>query len=375
MNGRWTSICRLIVVALAFVGVARAEEVDVPSDTVGTKAALVKRSWFVVPIAFYQEETSVGFGFSGGYYFKSQSLKEINSLSGSVIYTLRNQAKMNLNSRFYNKKKDWYMVGNVQLRYYPEKFFGIGNEPLEKEWLYTSEAVSANFQPFWRFSPGWQVGPRLDVRAERVLADAAFEADRQSVCERYGTAGWQPYFNWSLGVQLMYDDRDNPFYPLKFSNFFKGGYMGAYKALGSSYTVQSVSADFRQYVPTWLGQVFAWQLKLDFCLGRNVPFELLPTLGGSDLLRGFRERRFTDNSLVVLQAEYRIPVYGRLKAALFCGVGDVFDCYQPLVHQIKVGYGGGLRYRLNDARVHLRVDFAGNNYGEFKFYITATEAF
>jgi hypothetical protein len=75
------------------------------------------------------------------------------------------------------------------------------------------------------------------------------------------------------------------------------------------------------------------------------------------------------------QVEYRIPIWWRLKAAVFCSVGDVFDIYNPSIVKPKVGYGVGLRCRLNDARVHLRVDVAGNNYGEWKFYITATEAF
>ena len=38
----------------------------------------VKRSWFAVPIGFYQEETSVGFGATGGYYFKSHDLSKIS---------------------------------------------------------------------------------------------------------------------------------------------------------------------------------------------------------------------------------------------------------------------------------------------------------
>jgi hypothetical protein len=46
------------------------------------------------------------------------------------------------------------------------------------------------------------------------------------------------------------------------------------------------------------------------------------------------------------------------------------------IDKLKVAYGAGLRYQLNDARVHLRFDIAKNNYGEkLQFYITATEAF
>jgi outer membrane protein assembly factor BamA len=113
----------------------------------------------------------------------------------------------------------------------------------------------------------------------------------------------------------------------------------------------------------------------DTRLGEQVPFQMLPTIGGSDMIRGFRERMYTDNTMFMIQAEYRIPIWWRLKAAVFCSVGDVFDIYNPSINRIKVGYGAGLRFRLNDARVHLRVDVAGNSEGEVKFYITATEAF
>ena len=349
--------------------------IEAEPDSFVTHPVLSRRSWFLIPIAFYQEETSVGFGATFGYYFKSNSLQKISSCSGSVIYTVLNQAKINFNPRFYSKDKQWYFTGNVQLRYYPDKYYGIGNMVDDSTWLYTSMSVSANFQPFWNCGKGWQIGPRADVRAEKVLVGQSFEADRAHIYSEYGETGWSPYCVWGLGAQVMYDGRDNQYYPYQFSSFFKFGYMAYLQAWGSDYTMHRFSADFRQYVPTALGQVFAWQLCAEVGVGDQIPFEMLPALGGSDLLRGFRERRYTDNSLVALQAEYRIPVYGRLKAVLLAGVGDVFDVNNLQIHKLKVGYGGGLRFRLNDARVHLRVDLTGNNYGEFKFYITATEAF
>ena len=56
--------------------------------------------------------------------------------------------------------------------------------------------------------------------------------------------------------------------------------------------------------------------------------------------------------------------------------GDVMNSSTYHIDKLKVAYGAGLRCRLNDARVHLRVDIAKNNYGDkLQFYITATEAF
>ena len=115
----------------------------------------------------------------------------------------------------------------------------------------------------------------------------------------------------------------------------------------------------------------------DGIFGSNgIPFELLPTVGGRDLLRGFRQGKYKENVLFVAQTEYRLPVYKRLKAAVFCSAGDVTNSTDYRIDKLKVAYGVGLRYRLNDARVHLRLDIARNNYGDkLQAYITASEAF
>lgn len=335
----------------------------------------VNRSWFLVPIGFYQEETSVGLGITGGYYLPSRHLNKISSISGSFTYTFLNQAKINLNPRFYFAGNKVYLTGNVNLRHYPDKFFGISNTATGEVYDYTARSFVINIQPFYSFRPEIMLGSYLDFRGEQLLHSEQMAADLPRLQSEYGPAGWDRYFMWGWGLQFMYDGRDNAFYPQKFSNFAKFSVLSYTKALGSTYDATMLTLDFRQYVPTWRGQVFAWQLYASAALGGAVPFRMLPYLGGSDMMRGFRERLYTGNLIFALQAEYRIHIYSRLKAAVFCSVGDALNVYDPHMNKIKVGYGAGLRFRLNDARVHLRVDFAGNNYGEFKFYITATEAF
>ncbi|MBP5259178.1 MAG: BamA/TamA family outer membrane protein [Paludibacteraceae bacterium] len=345
-----------------------------PSDPVEERP-VVRRSWYPIPMAFYQEETSVGFGVVGGYYFKSNSLHEISSITGSVIYTLRKQAKIHVNPRFYTRNGRLHFVGDLHLRYYPEKFYGVGAQQTNEGMDYISKAVSFRFQPFYRIRPDLEAGMVADFRAE-MIPGGGTKAERAA--EMYGrrdVSGWEPYLAWGMGLQMMYDTRDNVAYPQRFSHFLKVGWITYQQAWGSCCTMNSFSLDFRQFVPTWIGQVFAWQVCAEMRVGHNTPFGMLPTLGGSDLLRGFREKTYTDNALVAVQAEYRIPIWRRLKAAVFAGVGDVFDLYHPEFGHVEVGYGAGLRLRLNDARVHLRVDVAGNNEGQVKFYITATEAF
>lgn len=62
--------------------------------------------------------------------------------------------------------------------------------------------------------------------------------------------------------------------------------------------------------------------------GQRVPFYLMPTLGGSNLrgedtLRGFRDYRFRDRDLVLLQAEYLRELKGPLDFIAFYDTGKV----------------------------------------------------
>ena len=344
---------------------------------------VVPKSWFIVPIGFYQEETSVGLGLTGGYYFNSKSLDRISSISGSAIYTFLNQAKININTRANFAENKVSLLGNVNLRHYVEHYYGISNDVNDLFGLdgsginvYTSQAFDINVQPFYNFTRDISAGVYLRARGERMVEfNEPLQASVEKCKRTFGDAGWDDYFMWGIGLQFMYDSRDNMFYPQKFSNFLKFNATTYSKQLGSSYSFTGMNLDFRQYIPTWLGQVLVWQVKFETSLGDEIPFQMLSTVGGSDNIRGIRERKFLGNSMFEFQTEYRIPIWWRLKAAIFCSVGDVFDIYNPSIVKPKVGYGVGLKCRLNDARVHLRVDVAGNNYGEWKFYITATEAF
>ena len=175
---------------------------------------------------------------------------------------------------------------------------------------------------------------------------------------------------------MAFDNRDNQFYPTK-GIFVKSLFSTSKAGWGSTYSLQEISLDYRQYLPVFVSHTLAWQVYYDGIFGgSNIPFQLLPTVGGRDLMRGFRQGMYRENVMMMLQSEYRLPIYKRLKATVFCTMGDVMNSADYQIDKLKVAYGAGLRYRLNDARVHLRLDFAKNNYGDkMQFYITATEAF
>jgi hypothetical protein len=81
--------------------------------------------------------------------------------------------------------------------------------------------------------------------------------------------------------------------------------------------------------------------------GQQIPFYFLSTLGGKSqirgmheyrlgsdgteaTLRGFRNLRFRDRNLLLMQAEYRLPVWGPVEATVFADAGKVASARSDL---------------------------------------------
>ena len=86
--------------------------------------------------------------------------------------------------------------------------------------------------------------------------------------------------------------------------------------------------------------------------------------------------------MMALQAEFRFPIWRFIRLHAFAGIGDVYNTDKWHWATPKVGYGLGLRFAINDAKVNIRLDIARNNiykawntWESYAFYITATEAF
>ena len=357
-----------VVVFLLSTNILPAQE---QSDSIAARKSL-----FIIPNASYQQETDWAFGVSGGYYFKSTDLDRISSISGSAYYTLLNQFSFNVTPKVFFKDGKYYLYSNLNIQNYPDFYYGTGNMPTSLKQPYTSQNISVVLQPHYAVTRNLLVGGILSFRSERVKTDGDFENVKQDIFDNYGEVGWKPYSVTNIGVTTTYDTRDNHFYPYR--GFFAKATLELSQAGWlSDYSLQQVSFDVRQFIPLFNDHVWAWQVYAKGTFGENgIPFQLLPTIGGRDVVRGFRAGMYRDNILFAAQTEYRIPIYKRLKAAAFVGTGDVLSTNDYKVDKLKFAYGAGLRFRLNDARVHLRVDAAKNNYNnKLEFYITATEAF
>ena len=118
-----------------------------------------------------------------------------------------------------------------------------------------------------------------------------------------------------------------------------------------------------------------WVAATDARAGNTVPFYLQPSLGGTGqirsvgeefigsdgsrgTLRGFDNFRFRDQNLLLLQADYRVPVWGPFDASVFIDAGKVTPRPADLnFSDLKHDYGFSISV-MRGVNTVARTDFA-----------------
>jgi hypothetical protein len=97
--------------------------------------------------------------------------------------------------------------------------------------------------------------------------------------------------------------------------------------------------------------------------GQDVPFFLLPSLGGGSTLRGYESWRFRDRNSLLLQAEWRIMNNRFFESAFFYDAGKVTSRAADLnLDGLKSDYGFGIRFH-GPVATPLRIDLAKSREG------------
>ncbi len=167
-------------------------------------------------------------------------------------------------------------------------------------------------------------------------------------------------------VSLDVDTRDVPGYPtsggryrLSMASFHDRDY--------SQYSFRRMEADAAQYIPllhrSWVLALRGRMALSQTAAGQEVPFYLLPTLGGPTTLRGFSNYRFRDRDLLLVSAEYRWPIFRAMDGALFYDAGTVAASADALsMRHPHTDYGVGFRFH-TATRMMARVDLARSREG------------
>ncbi len=329
----------------------------------------------VLPSLFYTPETRIGFGALVYTHFSldKNNAKTKKSNSQSYInFTLNKQFSLENDYQIWTKDNAVFLTGALNYSHFPELFFGIGNQTDVKQAQSISFDISkVNTKILFHLNKKIYAG--LYYQHQYMFnVNKKLINEHDQMCETI--FGYNGFKASGIGVALMIDNRDNPLNPEK-GYYIESSFQTFNQVLGSDQKFNSFIADARIYKTFFKKLVWNANAYTQITNG-DVPFRMLPAIGGARFLRGYYQGRFRDKNMLLLQQEFRLPIYKRIGIAAFGGIGSVSQNKNDFVkNEIHYNYGVGLRIQINkNEKTNVRIDY-GITKDSQGIYVVFAEAF
>ncbi len=328
-----------------------------------------------LPSVFYSPETRLGFGGFIYAYFNTNKYNSINKKSNAqsyLSYTINKQFSFENDYQIWVKSNKYFLTGGLDYSRFPEFFYGISNDSKESDRIMVSfdvikvrskNLIQLDRNLYGGFYYQFEKLYNLDKNLKNTMA---------SMCEIVN--GGSGYTASGIGPILIYDKRDNALNPAH-GSYIETSFQYFNKTIGSLHEFNSFIFDVRKY--NTLFKKLIWNGSAYIMMNNgNVPYRMLATIGGARFLRGYYRGRFRDNNMVVLQQEFRMPIYKWFGLAIFGGVGSVANKINDFrKNEIHYDYGCGLRIRVNKKEnTNIRIDY-GITKDSQGIYLIFAEAF
>ncbi len=342
---------------------------------------------------------AVGFVFGGGISFSTllgqASNTHISSALLNASVTTKEQFYMNLRTNLYLPNDTWIMQGDFRIMLYAQPTYGLGIQKNESDsgqnmrfnYFRFYEKIYRNVAKYFYVGMGIQLDKHFQISDEQLDLDLP----GQRVTDHYAystTKGFGPakYTTLGFSVDFLYDSRDNSI------NSYKGAYAQlSYRQnlsfLGSSQNSSSLFYDLRKYIV--LGNrsadksILAFWTWGQFNTSGNIPYLALPSIGWDTYNRsgrGYVQGRLRGTNMLYMESEYRFPLTanGFLGAVVFINGTTASSNMQsqPLFNSTAVGYGAGLRVKMDKrSRTSIGVDLGMENGNTRRIYFNLQECF
>ena len=305
-----------------------------------------------------------GFGFGTSYDITNQLKASAQfSIKGYQKYEVVYTDPVFLNERLFMEVRTFYQTAPE------ETYFGTGNDTdadNRTNYLREDRSVAAQI--------GVRAAKHLRVGVHSGFLDTTVGEGRSarnpSVGEVFNLADLpaiqgQPRYVIG-GAFFDADYRDEPGNPRAGRRFVARWSSFNDRDFGR-YDFMQYDVEVQQYIPFFnQRRVIALRAKSTLTGtgdGQSIPFYMLPTLGGSDDLRGFADFRFRDRNMVAVNAEYRWEAFSGLDVALFADAGQVARSARDFrVRDMNTAAGFGFRFN-TAKKVFLRIDVGFSNEG------------
>ena len=325
---------------------------------------------FAYPVLFYTPETRWAFGAAMTVYHRSVNNRRPSTWIPLLIYTQNKQIITRITSDLYGPNEKWQLLAWIGYYDYPDRFFGIGNQTTDQQKeTYTAKRFILHLTPKWKIQNNVYAGIQYEGMHQQLS-----DLEENGELNKRRLPGSRKSIYSGLGCLISWDTRDNIYFPVK-GRFHQIEFSWFHSAFGSDFNFKRATFDIRRYICIRTRQALAFQVLALMIFG-IAPFQSLPDMGNSQIMRGTYEGRFRDNHFLGTQAEYRFFFWGPLGAVLFGGVGEVAHRLVDFkINSIK--YSAGFGFRLNidpEERINLRIDF-GYGKNTSGLYIEIGEAF
>lgn len=328
-----------------------------------------KKSLSTFPILMYDTDIGVGYGGKAkfvNYLSRKESFDLIvfNSSKGERWYVF-NFSIPDIEIRqgkIYSLSFDLKAEYDKYIKYY---FYGTGpDSKKDDETGFTYEKKELQL----RFGRGFT--PRFMMEAHYILRNIKYfkvEEDRpfSEMLEEIGDQ-----FSPLVSLVARYDTSDSQIHPkrgfrLIFQNDVASSFLGNKNARFYRFTL-----DFRKYILLF-GQrdVLAFRTLVQKISGKTekIPiFEYSVLGGGSEItaMRGYRLNRFQDKGKLLVNVEYRFPLWRKLGGNVFLDGGLVWPSWSGIrLDKAVVDIGWGLRYYLQNFVVRFDMGFSNEGMG------------
>ncbi len=267
-----------------------------------------------------------------------------------------NQSDFVIDFSKHFKNSQYVLEGEIGYQNYPDDYY---------DYEFDAEYIPVELTALYQFNEHIYTGPMYHFKYSHI------DFDDNNFASNLIGAGYVHYS--AVGWKFLYKDmpKGNIYHRQGFSFDLTG--MHYSPVLGSSEEFSKIGMDFRHYYPFFEKSVLAFQITAKSAFG-HIPFNYQFDLENKGILRGGSER--LGKYFIASQLEYRFPVFWRINAAVFAGLGNAANDLDNMTKKISFAGGIGPRIILNKKKnITVRFDFAINNDAEKGIYIRIKEAF
>lgn len=317
-----------------------------------------------------------------GYRRRVLGDRALFSTSAALSWRLYSMARVSLDVPRTDRSRVSYGVGVMYQDALQVNYFGLGNDSdrdarsgyrlrsfdTDAHASFTRGSVALQARAGWM--PSIAVRPMAGWGRQFPDTDSLFTEDTAP-----GLAAQPSFVHADVGVTL--DVRNQPSRPTR---------GGVYTATLTRYSdldtginsFNLTQVDATQYVPLlgsrWVAALRGWGAFTQAGSDQQVPFYLMPNVGGRSTIRGFMDYRFHGPQMIVFGAESRWALFDHVDTALFVDAGRVADRVADLrLSGLHTSIGAGIRFHTDRASL-ARLDVARSPEG-WRLTFKLTEPF